>query len=231
MRNLFNFSTSFRLRIRLEPFFFHLAQDIAHIIHFIPNILTHINGRLLLCGHRDAIARSPIKLDDLFLLQFVFDANDDSRVVGGIFQIIDDDSLDVCAQGRHQMPHQIVGERALLGNLAHEHRDRAAHRLIDINDEHFVVVAEKHRAPAARRQNCPHLHLDHRFVHRRTLSAGNEKQATCIAYVAFVSCDTWNILRRLRFLDCACMFGALNDYAFCGIPRCALWPNEKRMGR
>ena len=73
------------------------------------------------------------------------------------------------------MRHQIVSERALLGNLAHEHRNRAADGLIDINDEDFVVVAEEHGTPAACRQNRAHLHFDHRFVHERTLSAGKRK--------------------------------------------------------
>src|SRR5438874_1252449 len=73
------------------------------------------------------------------------------------------------------MRHQIVSERAFLGNLAHEHRNRAAHGLIDINDEDFVVVAEEHGTPAACRQNRAHLHFDHRFVHQRTLSAGKRK--------------------------------------------------------
>src|SRR5438477_450042 len=73
------------------------------------------------------------------------------------------------------MRHQIVSERTLLGNLAHEHRNRAAHGLIDINDEDFVVVAEEHGTPAACRQNRAHLHFYHRFVHQRTLSAGKRK--------------------------------------------------------
>ena len=38
-------------------------------------------------------------------------------------------------------------------------------RLINVNDEHFIVVTDKHRAPTTCRQNRPHLHLDYRFVH------------------------------------------------------------------
>jgi hypothetical protein len=58
-----------------------------------------------------------------------------------------------------------MGEGALFGNLAHEHGNRATHRLIDVNDEHFVIVSNKYGAPATRWQNRPHLHLDYRFVH------------------------------------------------------------------
>src|SRR6266581_2688225 len=63
------------------------------------------------------------------------------------------------------MSHQIMGEGTFLGDLTHEHGDRAAHRLIDINDEHLIVISDKHCAPTARRQYCPHLHLNHRLVH------------------------------------------------------------------
>ena len=116
------------------------------------------------------------------------------------------------------MRHQIVSERALLGNLAHEHRNRAADGLIDINDEDFVVVAEEHGTPAACRQNRAHLHFDHRFVHQRTLSAGKRKTSDVHPIVAFVSSDTWEHVSRMRFLDLlACMLGGLNHCAFCGI--------------
>ena len=72
-----------------------------------------------------------------------------------------------CApEGGHQMTHQVVRQGALFGNVAHEHRDRAADALIDINDEYLVVVPEENSATAARRQNRSHLHLDDRFVHR-----------------------------------------------------------------
>jgi hypothetical protein len=77
------------------------------------------------------------------------------------------------------MPHQIMGEGTLFGDLTHEHRDRAADRLIDVNDEHLVIIPDENRAPTARRQYCPHLHLNHRFVHsRERYVRDNEKQAT-----------------------------------------------------
>src|SRR6266567_3179944 len=77
------------------------------------------------------------------------------------------------------MPHQIMGEWALLRDLTHEHGDRAAHRLIDINDEHLVVISDKHCAPTTCRQYCPHLHLDHRFVHRVNGTRANMKNKRC----------------------------------------------------
>jgi hypothetical protein len=74
-----------------------------------------------------------------------------------------------------------MGEGTFLGNLTHEHGDRATHRLIDINDEHLVVISDKHRASAARRQYCPHLHLDHRFVHHANGTRASMKDKQCAA--------------------------------------------------
>ena len=94
-------------------------------------------------------------------------ADDHARVISRVFQIVDDDPFHFRAERGHQMPDQIVRQRTLFRDVAHEHGDRAPDRLIDINDEHFVVVSEKHGAPSAGRQNRAHLHLDHRFVHPR----------------------------------------------------------------
>src|SRR5438067_10910200 len=96
------------------------------------------------------------------------DPNDDPPIVVDISQIINTHSFNPSAESSHQIRYKIVSERPLLGELTHEHGDRADHRLIDVDDEHYLVIANKHRAPAACRQHCPHLHHDHRFVHKRT---------------------------------------------------------------
>ena len=44
-----------------------------------------------------------------------------------------------------------MSERSLLGDVTHEHGDSAADSLIDVNDEHLLVVAQENSAPAARR--------------------------------------------------------------------------------
>src|SRR5207302_6385273 len=67
--------------IRLEPFFLHFAEDVAHVVDFIPNFLADVNRRFLLGGDSDAIAWPRVQLDDLFLLQFVFRPNNRSRIV------------------------------------------------------------------------------------------------------------------------------------------------------
>ena len=104
------------------------------------------------------------------------------------------------------MRHQIVSEGALLGDLAHEHRDRAAHCLVDINYEHLIVISEKDRAPSTCRQNRPHLHFDHRFVHKETLSAGKGKTSGA------------RRSSQMKILSVrACMLDVLNHCAFCGI--------------
>jgi hypothetical protein len=59
-----------------------------------------------------------------------------------------------------------VSQRPLFHRATHEHGDRTADTLVDVNDEHLVRVAEEDRAAATGRENRSHLHLDHRFVHR-----------------------------------------------------------------
>src|SRR5690349_6691438 len=95
------------------------------------------------------------------------------------------------------MCHEIVGQRPLLGNVAHKHGDGAANGLIDINDEDLVIVANKNRAAAARRQDGADLHLDHRFVHPvRTLSARGGKTSDP---VRATSSDKKFSFRRLEY--------------------------------
>src|ERR1039457_7334546 len=78
------------------------------------------------------------------------------------------------------MSDQIVRERALLWNVAHEHGDGASDRLIEKNNEDLVGVADKNGASPARRQNRTNLHLDHRLVHwAERYPSPRERQARC----------------------------------------------------
>src|SRR4030095_17253281 len=90
------------------------------------------------------------------------------------------------------MSDEIMREGTLLGNLAHEHGDRAAYRLIHINDEHLVVISDKHRAPTARRQNCAHLHLDHRLVHQVNATRADMKNKRCNSGVSLWLAESEN---------------------------------------
>ncbi len=106
------------------------------------------------------------------------------------------------------MSDEIMGEGTLLGNLAHEHGNRATHCLIDINDEHFIVVTDKHRTPTTCRQNRPHLHLYYRFVHlvngTRPSMKDKGRPPASVSWCGF-------------FLKRACMFDALIECAVCGL--------------
>ena len=95
-------------------------------------------------------------------------------------------------------------KRALFGDVAHEHGDGAADGLIDIDDEHFLIVPKENGAPAARRQNCPHLDLDHRFVHRVNSTCAKRKHKLCTGYRSFI---TWTYASEEDFhssgLECS----------------------------
>src|SRR6266480_3639777 len=64
------------------------------------------------------------------------------------------------------MRHQIMRQRSLFRHLAHEHRDRAPDRLIDVNDENFVAIPDENRATAAGWEHGANMYLNDRFVHR-----------------------------------------------------------------
>jgi hypothetical protein len=151
------------------------------------------------------------------------------------------------------MPHQVVGEGTLFRDIAHEHRDRASHRLIDVNNEDFVVVAEENRAAAARGQDRTDLDLDDRLVHpRKPYQSGHERQAAqraariillliLLPLLIFSSGQGRSQEREKDqgheqeftaikiFAMRACMSAAVIDYALCGCGRTR--KNEDRVGR
>jgi hypothetical protein len=72
-----------------------------------------------------------------------------------------------------------MSERTLFGDVTHEHCDGAANGLIDVDDENLLIVAKENCAPAAGRQYCPHLHLDHSLVHRGNSTWAKRKNKLC----------------------------------------------------
>src|SRR3977135_4249884 len=66
-------------------------------------------------------------------------------------------------------------QRSFFGHLAHEHRDRAPDRLIDVNNKDFVAIPDKNRATAAGREHSTNMYLNDRFVHRVDGTDGRTK--------------------------------------------------------
>jgi hypothetical protein len=114
------------------------------------------------------------------------------------------------------MGNKIVGKGALLGNLAHEHRDRASDGLIDINNKHLVGIAQENCTPAAGRQNRTNLHLNHRLVHTQTVPVRTGKTSGGLdASPLFVTPGRSGFVpTRENFCLRACMFLALIHYHF-----------------
>src|SRR5437016_14565352 len=73
------------------------------------------------------------------------------------------------------MRHQIMRQGSLFRNLAHEHRDRAPDRLIDVNDENFVAISDENRATATGWEYGSNMYLNDRFVHRVDGTDGRTK--------------------------------------------------------
>ena len=79
--------------------------------------------------------------------------------------VVDDDALHPGTKGQQQMPDQIVRQRPLLGHPPHEHGDRRADGLINVDHKDLGFIAQENGKAALQRQNRPHLHFDDVFVH------------------------------------------------------------------
>src|SRR5436305_13996856 len=73
------------------------------------------------------------------------------------------------------MRHQIVRQRSLFRHFTHEHRDRAADRLMDVNDENFGAIPDENRATASGWEYGANMYLYDRFVHRVDGTHGRTK--------------------------------------------------------
>src|SRR4029077_7702670 len=67
-------------------------------------------------------------------------------------------------------------QRPLFRHVAHEHRDRAPDRLIDVNNKDFVAIPDKNGATAAGGEHSTNMYLNHRFVHRVDGTDGRTKK-------------------------------------------------------
>jgi len=70
----------------------------CNIFNLVPNIKTYVDRGTLLSRHRDTIAGPRIYLDDFFLLRFVLRAEDKSRKIRALFEIVDDHPFDLCSE-------------------------------------------------------------------------------------------------------------------------------------
>ena len=81
--------------VRIRAFLLHLSEHLCHVFHLIPDIKAHEDRSGLLSRNCDTIARPRIDLDDLLLLRFVLRAQDNSRKIGAVLQVVDDYPIDL----------------------------------------------------------------------------------------------------------------------------------------
>ena len=74
---------------RIRAFLLHLSEHLCHVLHLIPDIKAHEDRSELLSRHCDTIAGPRIDLDDLLLLRCVLRAEDKSRKIGAVLQVVD----------------------------------------------------------------------------------------------------------------------------------------------
>src|SRR5271170_5896481 len=79
----------------LRDLLFHFPKDFAHVLHFLPDLTADIDWSRLLCRHCDTVTGPRVNLDDLFLLQLVLRAENQSCKIGATLQIVDDHPFDL----------------------------------------------------------------------------------------------------------------------------------------
>ena len=67
-------------------------------------------------------------------------------------------------------------QRPFFGRIAQEHSDDGPHVVLDLDDEHLLVITDKNRATAVGGQDPPDLDRHNIFFH--TVSLGEERQKT-----------------------------------------------------
>ena len=150
-----------------------MCQKFGHVLDFVPDNRAHKNRGLLLGGHRHAIARTRIELDDLLLMELVLGTDDKAAEVGAIFQVIDHCPFHMRAERGQDVGEKIVGERAFLSFSAQKHGDGIPHPLIHVDDKNFGLIAKKNRASGIGGNERADLNGYYCFVHEADCSTGS----------------------------------------------------------
>src|SRR5665213_3598502 len=93
--------------------FIDSVEDFAHVLNLVKKRGSDENRLLLRGGDGQAIAGSRVHLDN-FPREFILLLQNQPREVGGIFQIRDDDALDVDAEALKNAVDEVVRERSFL---------------------------------------------------------------------------------------------------------------------
>ena len=96
--------------VRIGALLLNLSEHLCHVFHLIPDIKAHEDRSGLLSRHGDTIAGPRIDLDDLLLLRFVLRAEDKSRKIGAVLQVVDDYPIDLRSERSQCVCYQIMSE-------------------------------------------------------------------------------------------------------------------------
>ena len=127
--------------------------------------MAHVDRSLLECRHRHAITRAGIDFHDLVLMEFVFGRDDEATKIDPIFEIVDDDSLDLAAQRGEDIGEEIMGEWAFFFGPAEVNAECRPDRLVDVNRKDLFLIAEENRRPSIGRNERSNLYRYHGLVH------------------------------------------------------------------
>src|SRR6185503_5372152 len=105
---------------------------------------------------RKAITGASIDFDEL-ASEFILLLENQPGKVSRVFQLGDDGAFDVDVETFENTRHEIVRERSFFRRVTQKHSDDGAHVVLDLDDEHFLLIADKNGAAAVRRQDPAYL--------------------------------------------------------------------------
>src|ERR1700722_596962 len=145
------------------------VEDFAHVLDLLKKRGHDKNGFFLRCGDSKAVAWTRVHFHNLSR-QLVLLLQNQPREVGGIFQIRDDDALDVDAEALKNAVDEVMRERAFLWRVTQKIADDLSHLRLDIDDKNFFVIANEQRATAVGGKNSADLNGHDIVLHGLNLS-------------------------------------------------------------
>jgi hypothetical protein len=149
-------------------------KDFTHVFDLLEECVGHIDRTFLSGGKRQAIAGAGINFNNLSG-ELILLLQNQSGEISRVLQLRNYDSLDSNAEAFENTLNEIVRQRPFFGRIAQKHSDDRAHVRLDVDDKHFVIIANEQSTPAIGGKNPANLHGHDIVLHIHSLLCKFEK--------------------------------------------------------
>ena len=142
--------------LRLAAVLVDPIENFTHVFDLFEEGVGDVDGTFLSGGKREAIAGTRINFNNLSG-QFVLLLQNQPREISRVLQLCNYNSFNGNTEAFEDALNEIVSQRPLFGSVAQEHSDDRAHVRFDVDDKHFVIIANEQSTPAIGGKNPPNL--------------------------------------------------------------------------